>query len=265
MWLLFSVSKGVYSRKTMKKLAALAVFIAVFASLGISDAPPKDSEFIFARVQFNMNFSAGYRYREAPWHHDYPYSEDLYLTMLKETTVVHSTPESYQIVRLDSPDIFKYPFLYFSEPGFMDLTTKEVNGLREYLNRGGFAMFDDFRGRDLTNLREQMKVVFPNREMTRLDVSHSVFHTFYDIESLAMDPPYGTRRAFVPGFDPRFMEGTTEFWGMSDESGRLIIIANQNNDFGEFWEWVDRGEMPFKPAALSVRFGINYLVYAMTH
>ena len=50
---------------------------------------------------------------------------------------------------LDSPEIFKYPFLYFSEPGFMDLTDEEVKNLREYFNRGGFAMFDDFRGRQL--------------------------------------------------------------------------------------------------------------------
>jgi hypothetical protein len=43
------------------------------------------------------------------------------------------------------------------------------------------------------------------------------------------------------------------------------MIANHNNDFGEYWEWVDRAEMPFEPAALSVRFGVNYLIYAMTH
>ena len=52
---------------------------------------------------------------------------------------------------------------------------------------------------------------------------------------------------------------------MKDDKGHLIIVADADNDLGEFWEWVDKGEMPFQPAALSVRLGINYLIYAMTH
>ena len=43
------------------------------------------------------------------------------------------------------------------------------------------------------------------------------------------------------------------------------MITNDNNDFGEYWEWVDKGQLPFKPAAQSFRLGVNYLIYAMTH
>lgn len=247
----------------MRKVVVLGALLALFASQAVSDsADKKFSEFVFARVEFNMSpYWIIDSPREAPWHHDYPFSEDLFLTMVREVTGIHTTTESYEIVQLDSKDIFKYPFLYVSEPGFMDLTGKETTNLRDYLNRGGFVMFDDFRGRDLTNLRQQMKGVFPEREMVRLDVSHPVFHSFYDIDSIVMDPPYRD----PPGALDRFLGGNPEFWGMSDDKGRLIIIANQNNDFGEYWEWVDRGEMPFKPAAMSVRLGINYLFYAMTH
>jgi len=241
----------------MKKLVVLAVLVAAFASQAVSDVPEKEgSEYIFARVQFNMDRRWVFDYREAPWHHDYPFSEDLYLTMVKEVTGIHTTRESFQIVQLDSKDIFKYPFLYVSEPGYMELTPAETANLREYFNRGGFVICDDFRGIDLDNLKRQMKRVFPDRDMNKLDVSHPVFHSFYDIDSLVMEPPYR---------DSRYRGGGPEFWGLSDEKGRLILLANQNNDLGEFWEWVDRGEMPFKPAAMSVRLGINYLVYAMTH
>src|SRR5262245_6190015 len=129
----------------MKKLLLLAICAALFSLTAVSDVPAKsDSEFIFARVEFNMAQRPGMiRYREAPWHHDYPLSEDLYLTLLKEVTGVHTTRESYKIVQLDDDEIFHYPFLYFSEPGYMDLTAKEEKNLREYFNRGGFAMFDD--------------------------------------------------------------------------------------------------------------------------
>ena len=238
----------------MKKLVLLVIFVG-FASQAASDVPADtDSEFIFARVQFNMDLRAMIEFREAPWHHDYPYSEDLYLTMLKEVTGVHTNAESYQIVELESPDIFKYPFLYFSEPGFMQLTPEETANFREYLNRGGFAMFDDFRGTDLRNLQRQMKMVFPERDLVKLDIRNPIFNSFYSIDTLEMQAPY-----------MNYNSGEPEFWGMKDDHDRWIIVANHNNDFGEFFEWVDRGEMPFQPAAKSVRFAINYLIYAMTH
>ena len=67
--------------------------------------------------------------------------------------------------------------------------------------------------------------------------------------------PYGKE---TPGFVP-------QFWGMFDDQGNLQLIANYNNDLGEFWEWVDKGQMPFRPAVRSVQLGINYLIYAFSH
>src|SRR5262249_41589265 len=152
--------------------------------------------------------------------------------------------------------IFKYPWIYISEPGFFSITDKEIANFREYLNRGGFAICDDFRGRDLQTLRSVMHRVFPGHEMFKLDVSHPVFHSFYDIPSLVMDPPY---------YDERFLGGRPEFWGMNDDQGRLVMVANQNNDLGEFLEDMDHGEKPLKHSALAVRLMVNYLVYATTH
>jgi Domain of unknown function (DUF4159) len=239
----------------MKKLIVLIVIAIGFSYEAVSDAPRKsESEFTFARVQFTMDPRWIFDYREEPWHHDYPFGEDLYLSFLKEVTRVDATRESYQIVKLDSPDIFKYPFLYFSEPGYMELTSKEEKNLREFFDRGGFAMFDDFRGPALEHLRQQMKKVFPDREMFKLDVHHPIWNSFYEIKSLDMPPPYRN-----------FDSGDPSFWGMNDDKGNLILIADADNDLGEFWEWVDKGQMPFQPAALSVRVGIDYLIYAMTH
>ncbi len=241
----------------MKKLLGLAAFLAVCASQAISDVPQKTgSEFVFARVQFNMDRRWIFDYREAPWHHDYPFSEDLFLTMVNEVTGMHTTRQAYQIVHLDSPEIFKYPWVYISEPGYLSLTPKEITNFREYLNRGGFVVCDDFRGRDLDVLRFEMQKVLPGQPMFKLDVSHPIFHSFYDIASLVMEPPY---------YDDRFLGGKPEFWGMNDDKGRLVMLANHNNDLGEFMEDVDHGDRPLKWAALSVRLMVNYLVYAVTH
>src|SRR5206468_3914644 len=240
---------------------AILVFLAALAGRAVPDAPPKGSEFVFARVQFTEREYRMY-WLEEPWHHDYPFSDTFFLSMLHEATGVHVTPDSYKIVQLASPEIFKYPFLYISEPGFMELTTKEIANLGEYIRRGGFIMADDFRTagylrgpEELEVLRGYLKRAVPERELVRLDARHPIFHSLYNINTLDMDPPYGKE---TPGFVP-------QFWGMFDDQGNLQLIANYNNDLGEFWEWVDKGQMPFRPAVRSVQLGINYLIYAFSH
>jgi hypothetical protein len=193
-----------------------------------------------------------------PWKHDYPSSDEYLIALLHELTIVRVAPASYKIVRLDSPDVFKYPVLYLSEPGFLALNQKEIANLGEYIRRGGFIMADDFRTakylggpEELDVLRKYLKLALPERELVRLDLNHPIFHSFFEIGTLKMKPPYG--------------EWPPEFWGMSDEHGRLQVIANYNNDIGEFWKDLDHGDKPLQDSSTAIRLGINYVVYAMTH
>ena len=245
----------------MSKLLAIVAVLIVLAVPAISD-PPKDAEFVFARLEVPNRLEYLRFWEEAPWHHDYPYSDEFLLGMLRELTEVHATPTAYKIVQLSSPEIFNYPFIYFSEPGFMVLNDQEVKNLGEYIRRGGFILADDFRTanylhgpEELEVLRMYLKRALPERELVRLDIRHPIFHTFYDIDTLQMDPPYG---GDTPGFIP-------QFWGMADERGNIQLIADYNNDIGEFWKWVDMGKMPFRPAKRSVELGIDYVIYAMSH
>ena len=228
----------------------------LFASPASSDRVPKEhAEFTFARVAFNWSGPGGYNAeRQEPWENDYPRSEVFFLAILGHVTGVATDVRAFTVVNLDSDDIFKYPFLYFSEPGFMHLTAKEEKNFRDYFNRGGFAMFDDFRGRHLANLEAQLLRVFPDRQLVRMDISDPVFRAFYDMKTLDVSSPYPDENGIGPSF-----------WGMKDEDGRLIVIANAANDFGEYWEDIDRGAEALKPAVDSFQFGINYLLYAMTH
>jgi hypothetical protein len=241
----------------LKKLFVMLAIISAFAHLAVSDQHLADSEFVFARLECSQREYRMY-WNEAPWHHDYPFSDEFFSGMLHEATGIHVSSASYEVVQLSSPEIFKYPFLYLSEPGFLNLTEKEISNLGEYIRRGGFIMADDFRTasflrgpEELDILRYYLKKALPERELVRLDITHPIFHSFYDIKTLAMKPPYG--------------DFTPQFWGLPDEHGNLQVIANYNNDLGEFWEWVDKREMPFHPAVESVQLGINYVVYAMTH
>jgi len=214
------------------------------------DSDPKQSEFVYARIRYHLTSYRGFR--ELPWHHDYPYGDEMFPDFLVRVSRVHTSRQSIQIVDIDSPDLFKYPFAYMCEPGYLNLLPKDVENLREYLDRGGFVLVDDFRGfRDLENLRYQLKLVYPDRDLVRLDVKHPIFHTLYDIDSLDIPPPYGNE--------------PVDFLALLDPKGNVQMIINHNNDLSELWEWLDRGEMSLHDAVTSLQLGANYLIYAMTH
>jgi len=233
----------------------------------MSDWHESEPEFVFARLQCGNRLADAWAiWRDyfpdnPPWHHDYPFSDELFIGLIHEFTGIHVSSDSYKIVRLDSDDIFNYPFLYLSEPGFLDLTDKEVRNLGEYIRRGGFIMADDFRQagfvsrvNELEVLRHYLKLAVPERELVRLDITNPIFHSFYNIESLKVNPPYGD---FIP-----------EFWGLLDEHGRVQLLANYNNDIGDFWKYLDNptlGSASLKDTTVSIRLGMNYVIYAMTH
>jgi hypothetical protein len=245
-----------------KRLLGLILLLSVLAIPALSDWSEPAPEFVFARLAVTNRDSFMYwpQYWPdmPPWKHDFPESDEFAVSLLHELTGVRVGPNSYEIVRLDSPDVFKYPFVYLSEPGFLALTNKEIANLGEYIRRGGFIMADDFRTaaylrgpEELEVLRSYLKRAVPERELVRLDLSHPIFHSFYDINTLKMKPPYGE-------FEP-------QFWGISDEHGDLQLIANYNNDVGDFWKYLDHGDKPLQDSSTSIRLGMNYIVYALSH
>lgn len=211
----------------------------------------QQSEFVFARVQFGSGRGGFGGY--GGWAHDFPDAEEHILQITNEATSVNVQKMSYVIVRSDSEEIFRYPFLYFSEVGEMNLSEREVEVLREYFNRGGFAMIDDFDSQySLDWFLSQMLRVFPDRHFVELTIDHPLFHTFYEIPTLDVTPPYEV------GAPPKF-------YGYYDEKGRLLMIINHNNDIGDFWEWIDRPMYPLQPSTEALRLGINYIIFSMTH
>jgi hypothetical protein len=236
----------------MRKVLATLTVLLVLSTSGSSsaDGEEKKAGFVYARIRYH--FPPYSRFRELPWHHDYPYGDEMFPDFVQRVSNVHTTRESYQIVDIDSPELFKYPFAYMCEPGYLDLLPNDVKMFREYLDRGGFVLVDDFRGyRDLENLRVQLKKVYPDRDLVPLDINHEIFHAFYDIETLDYAPPYGNE--------------PLAFFALMDPKGNIQMIVNYNNDLSEMWEWLDRGEMSLQHAVTSLRLGANYLVYSMTH
>ena len=45
----------------------------------------------------------------------------------------------------------------------------------------------------------------------------------------------------------------------------MIVAINHNIDMGDAWEHADLPDYPVEMSGLAYRFGVNYVVYAMTH
>ena len=155
---------------------------------------------------------------------------------------------------LDDPRIMDYPLLYFSEPGAWEGSLLRRRKIFASIYCGealrySMTLMDPGSGRAFMS---SMKQVFPERKMERLTVDHPIFQCFYQIETLDMIAPFDYG---LP----------TEFYGMSDEEGRLQVIVNFNNDIGDFWEWSDEDFFPVSLSNEAYKLGVNYVIYALTH
>jgi hypothetical protein len=226
---------------------------------GLRGAPPSgldrtalSNRFTFARIQFGGRFSSRAFFGAVPpWAHDYPRGGRHLMKILSEVSLMRVNPDEV-ILRFDDPRLFQYPFAYLCEVGFMELSDREIEGLREYLLRGGFLIVDDFREEwALENLRAHVRRAFPDLELEELDLSHPIFNCFFSIRTLDVTPPYG--------------DGVPKFFGLSDKKGRLMMIVNYNNDISEYWEWADDPFAPIEYTNEAFKFGVNYAIYAVTH
>ncbi len=230
-------------------LLTVSAFWSVYAQFGRffsypTNDPPPDSEFVFARWECA---------RCGGWWHDYPDAEEHITQVMKEATGLHLDHTSYRITSMRSDEIFDYPFGYISEPGMMYLSDVEIKNFREFVDRGGFVMLDDFDGpRQFAVMRENIQRVFPDREMVRLPDAHVVLHNYYDIDLKYVESPYE-------------VGGKAVFYGINNASGDLSVIICFNNDIGDFWEWIDRPQYALRPSAEGLKLGINFVIYAMTH
>jgi hypothetical protein len=217
---------------------------------------PYDGRFVFARISYPT--SGGYRRignGGYPWSHDYPEGEVHFSKILEEYTLLNIRTNGSNILALDDPELFNYPVAYMAEPGFWLPSESEADSFRKYLLKGGFVIFDDFRGYDWNNLQEQMRRVLPELHFVELDGTANVFHSFYEINSpLDLVPPYGGQ---VPSY-----------WGIFEENNprkRLMAIANVNNDISEYWEYSETGVSMVSLTNNAYKFGVNYVIYGLTH
>ena len=88
------------------------------------------------------------------------------------------------MLTLDDPRLFTYPWIYFVEPG-QPQADRQRGGktLREFLLRGGTAMFDDFHGPfEWDNFARADEAGVSRSRDRRLPQDHPVFSCFYKLD-----------------------------------------------------------------------------------
>ncbi len=217
--------------------------------------PPYDGRFTYARIRFTQTCCIqNGQYYDVKWGHDYPRSDFHFPKILQELTSMRVRTDVSAIVTFDDPELFKYPFAYFCEPGYWMPSEQEVVGMRNYLLKGGFLIVDDFVGNHWYNFEEQLKRVFPMLHPIPLTADHPIFDSFYKIPSIDFTHPY-------------YSGLTAKFYGLfvdNDPKKRLMAIINYDYDVSEYWEFSDEGFFPIDLTNEAYKLGVNYIIYALS-
>ena len=233
-----------------------------FEQLGVSPNVPYDGRFAFVRVKYETA-PGGYWWSGQPsWSHGYPLAERNLMRIMNELSLLNAH-EEITTLALDDPELFKYPVAYIIEVGFWTLTDREAVALRDYIEKGGFVIVDDFKmpgwrgipGGGWEPFAANMKRVLPEARFIDMDTSNPIFHAFFEINSLT-------------NFPQAYNSGAPVFRGVfedNDPRKRLQMIVNYNTDISQYWEWSGRGFRPFDETNEAYKLGVNYLIYGMMH
>ena len=200
--------------------------------------------------------------RYCSWQTDYPKSDRQFLVGVKRLIGLDLF-ETEHPVRLNDPDLHRFPFLYMVEVGRGEMTDEEVAGLRHYIEAGGFLVVDDFWGSyEWEVWQAQITRVFPEYRIVELPMDHPIFNMVYPIKEILQVPNVGNAYRGVTSEQDGYVPHCK---GIFDKDGRLIVVINWNTDLGDAWEWAENPYYPLKYSTFAWEMGINFIVYAMSH
>jgi hypothetical protein len=223
----------------------------------VQDDRPTD-QFVFARLVYN----GVEPFYIKNWYTDWPKADRQLIAGIQRLSSV-SIADHERVVALDDPRLFEYPFLYTSEPGQIVFTPSDAAILREYLERGGLWIVDDFWGSfEWNNFQRQVAKVFPDGEIEDIPRDHPIFHCFFDIDEIVQVPSLDYVNTGVvveqDGFEP-YLRGIRD-----RETGRFIVIINHNTDLGDAYEHADHPFYPHIFSGFAYRMAMNFIIYALT-
>jgi hypothetical protein len=226
----------------LRLLAAVLYPAAILAALALA-APPAAAQTEGLRIA-RLKYGGG-----GDWYSNPTSLPNLAEQVRARTSIEVADTKEAQVELLDE-SLFSYPFIYMNGHGEVRFSQAEVERLRDYLDRGGFLWADDNYGMDRSFRREIAKV-FPDTRLVEIPFDHPVFHAFYDLRR-------GTPKIHEHDGKPAQALGIFS-------KGRLVVLYTYQADIGDGMEDQDVHNDPPDLREDAMRFGVNLVVYAMTH
>ena len=172
-------------------------------------------------------------------------------------------------MQITSPELSRCPILMGYKVGNFFIDDEEAEVLRAYLLKGGFLWVDDFWGEDAWSLWEnQIRKVFPSGTypITDVPLDHPIFHQVREVPKVPQIPSINYWLGSGGDTSERRDSRVPHIRAISDERGRIMVLMTHNTDFGDAWEREGVSHQYFLTFSVEgYAFGINVLIYAMTH
>ena len=271
----------------MRKIVVVLVVLIAAASAGeaqrrgggrggfsVTPAEPGDFDglFQFCRVAFRQNRNGD----GGNWGVDFPRADinmSIRLSELTKTTVSFAAPDepNHLVVRLTDETLFQCPFVMMTEVGAAYLDAEEAEALQKYVLKGGFLWADDFWGQWAWEAwTEQITKAFPSAQYPIRDLpnDHPLFRSIFDIGGgVPQIASIGHWWGSGGGTSERGQDSAVPHArAIIDPAGRLMVLMTHNTDIGDSWE--EEASNPqyfYEFSTKGYAFGINAIVYAMTH
>jgi hypothetical protein len=237
---------------------------AVFATID-----DYDGTFQFCRAVFRADRNGD----GGDWSVDSPQADlnlSIRMSELTKTTVglLPDGEPNHLYVNLTDPVLYRCPFIMMTEVGSAYFDQKEAAHLRDYLLKGGFIWADDFWGEYAWDFWvNTLRKVLPSGAyaIKDLDLDHPIFNMMTRITKVPQIPSinvwFGTGQT-----SERRDSRVPHVRAISDDHGRIMVLMTHNTDFGDSFEREgDSREYFLQFSVEGYAFGVNTLIYAMTH
>jgi hypothetical protein len=229
-----------------------------------------DGRFHFCRLVYQPSRSG----TGGSWTTDYPRADinmSIRLSELTRTNVSFTSGQpNHLVVRPTDDTLFQCPFVIMAAPGSAWFSDKDAERLREYVLKGGFLWADDFWGSyQWDEWVQQVRKVLPADTYPIVDIplGHPMLKVQYDVPAIPQIPNIGYFTRSGGDTSEQGADSAVPHARMiTDRAGRIMVLMTHNTDISDSWE--REGDDPtyfytFGPRGYA--FGINALLYAMTH
>ncbi len=141
------------------------------------------------------------------------FSDEFLSIMQRETAI--PTERRFRSVRLNSEELFRYPFVMITGESDFNFTANERDNLRRYLTNGGFMLASagcSSSDWDRAFRRNMVQVLGDDGlELTRIPMDHPIFRTVYTIDTLDL----------ASSDENAYLEGITH-------QGKIVLIYSRH-------------------------------------